>query len=131
MKNEKGITLIALVITIIVLLILAGVSISAVMWENGIATKAKEAKEETDDASFLEEVEILLADHSFEKVSGNSEVLPDDVIDGFVYADIEGNDEIGRYEIFEYKERFVKVYYTDDGFVKEVVLATEADLLGD
>ena len=54
LKNTKGITLIAVVITIIVLLILAGVSISAVMGENGIATKAKEAKEETDDASFLD-----------------------------------------------------------------------------
>lgn len=46
-RKNTGITLIALVITIIILLILAGVSISVVMGENGIATKAKEAKEET------------------------------------------------------------------------------------
>ena len=44
-RNNNGITLIALVITIIVLVILAGVSISLVLDENGIAKKAKEASE--------------------------------------------------------------------------------------
>lgn len=42
--DEKGITLIALVITIVVLLILAGISINLVLGENGIIKKAKEAK---------------------------------------------------------------------------------------
>ena len=42
MKNNKGITLIALVITIIVLIILAGISISLLMGEDGIITKAKQ-----------------------------------------------------------------------------------------
>lgn len=42
--NEKGITLIALVVTIVVLLILAGISINLVLGENGIIKKAKEAK---------------------------------------------------------------------------------------
>ena len=49
LKQNKGITLIALVITIIVLLILAGVSISAVIGENGIATKAKNAATKPED----------------------------------------------------------------------------------
>ena len=45
MKNkEKGITLIALVVTIVVLLILAGVSISMLTGENGIITQAQDAK---------------------------------------------------------------------------------------
>ena len=44
-RNSRGITLIALVITIIVLIILAGVSINLVLDENGIAKKAKEASE--------------------------------------------------------------------------------------
>ncbi len=42
--DEKGITLIALVVTIVVLLILAGISINLVLGENGIIKKAKEAK---------------------------------------------------------------------------------------
>ena len=47
-KNEIGITLIALVITIIVLLILAGVSIAMLTGENGVLTKATEAKDQTE-----------------------------------------------------------------------------------
>ena len=46
-KKEKGITLIALVITIIVLLVLAGVTIAMLMGDNGILTKATESQVET------------------------------------------------------------------------------------
>ncbi len=41
LKGQKGITLVALVVTIIVLIILAGVSIALVLGNNGIATKAQ------------------------------------------------------------------------------------------
>ena len=44
-RQNKGITLVALVVTIIVLIILAGVSISLVLGDNGIVTKAKDAKQ--------------------------------------------------------------------------------------
>ena len=50
-KNARGITLIALVITIIVLLILAGVTINALSGENGIITKATDAKEKPEENS--------------------------------------------------------------------------------
>lgn len=43
-KKEKGITLVALVVTIVVLLILAGVSITMVLGQNGIVKKAQDAK---------------------------------------------------------------------------------------
>ena len=56
MEKQKGITLIALVITIIVLLILAGVSLSLVLGDNGIINKAQNSKLETEIA---EEKEIL------------------------------------------------------------------------
>ena len=49
-KETNGITLIALVVTIVVLLILAGVSINMVLGENGIVTKAKEARNKTEQA---------------------------------------------------------------------------------
>ena len=51
LKNFKGITLIALVVTIIILLILAGVSIMMLTGENGILTKTQQAKEENEKAS--------------------------------------------------------------------------------
>ena len=52
-KNARGITLIALVISIIVLLILAGVTIGSLTGENGILTRAKEAKQKTIKANEL------------------------------------------------------------------------------
>ena len=57
-KNSKGITLIALVITIIVLLILAGVSISMLTGENGLITKAEETKIENRAARVEEEKDL-------------------------------------------------------------------------
>ena len=51
MKNNKGITLVALVVTIVVLLILAGVSINLVLGDNGIIAKAKEAETKSAEAS--------------------------------------------------------------------------------
>ncbi len=60
-KNlEKGITLIALVITIIVLLILAGVSIAMLTGDNGILTKATEAKQNTEKAEIEEQVRLAV-----------------------------------------------------------------------
>ena len=53
-KKQRGITLIALVVTIIVLLILAGVSISMLTGQNGILNRASEAKKNTEAASDLE-----------------------------------------------------------------------------
>ena len=55
---NKGITLIALVITIIVLLILAGVSIAMLTGENGVLTKATESKEQTGIAQEKEEITL-------------------------------------------------------------------------
>ena len=54
LKSTKGITLIALVITIIVLLILAGVSIATLTGENGILTQAEDAKTKTERAEVIE-----------------------------------------------------------------------------
>ena len=56
-KNDKGITLLALVITIIILLILAGITISAITGDNGIIGNAGRAKEKTEIANEKEIVE--------------------------------------------------------------------------
>ena len=60
MTNNKGITLIALVITIIVLLILAGVSIAMLTGDNGILTQAGNAKTETAQAEAEEAVKLAV-----------------------------------------------------------------------
>ena len=57
-KNRKGITLIALVVTIVVLLILAGITISLVFSENGIIAKAREAADKTKEAVINEQAQM-------------------------------------------------------------------------
>ena len=59
-KEQKGITLIALVITIIVLLILAGVSIAMLTGENGILNQANKAKTETEYKGAEEKVKLAI-----------------------------------------------------------------------
>ena len=51
MKNNKGITLVSLIITIIILIILAGITINITVGQDGIITKAKEAKTNTEIAA--------------------------------------------------------------------------------
>ena len=60
MTNNKGITLIALVITIIVLLILAGVSIAMLTGQNGILTQANSSKTATTKAEAVEKINLAL-----------------------------------------------------------------------
>ena len=61
MKNIKGITIISLVIIIIVLIILAGVSVNLLLGENGIITKAKEAKRAQEIAEIKEKLSLEIA----------------------------------------------------------------------
>ena len=72
LKNNKAITLIALVVTIVVLLILAGISISLVAGDNGLIKKARDARDETRYASIKEEVELWKADKSLAETTGRS-----------------------------------------------------------
>lgn len=71
-KHEKGITLVALVVTIVVLLILAGVSISSVIWNNGIITKAKEAETKTKEGQAKDEMSLVVVEYY---VSESNETL--------------------------------------------------------
>ena len=59
-SNQKGITLIALVITIVVLLILAGVSINAIFSENGIINRAKDTQNKMNEAEEKEKISICV-----------------------------------------------------------------------
>ena len=80
MKNQKGVTLVALVVTIIVLIILAGISINLVLGDNGIITIAKKAKENTELAKIQEETELNELYYQLETEASNSENLPYDTM---------------------------------------------------
>ena len=71
--KESGITLIALVITIVVLLILASVSIATLTGQNGILTQATKAKEESEIASVKEQVELDITNWKAEKLRNNED----------------------------------------------------------
>ena len=66
-KKNSGITLIALVITIIVLIILAGVSINLVLGNNGIITRAREARNNYQKAAEEEEASLALLENEIDK----------------------------------------------------------------
>ena len=128
MKKQKGITLIALVITIIVLLILAGITIATVTGDNGIIKNANDAKEQTEIAEEKEIVEKatvqamgnnkrgnLVEDElqeQLDKITDNGKTEVSDVGDEFEVVfidsnryytiDKDGNVE-GAYEIIEDK----------------------------
>ena len=70
-KSSKGVTLIALVITIIVLLILAGVSIAMLTGDNGILTQAKEAKEANIAGTEKEQIQLAMQSLKMKKQADN------------------------------------------------------------
>ena len=81
MKEGKGITLIALVVKIVVLLILAGASIAMLTGNNGIITQAKTAKQENKKGEIKEELELEIADMRTTKATKGEELTQQEVID--------------------------------------------------
>ena len=76
--GTHGITLIALVITIIVLLILAAVSIATLTGENGILTRANDSKKQTEIASVKEQAQLDIANWIAERLENGEDTTLDD-----------------------------------------------------
>lgn len=66
-KNERGITLIALVVTIIVLLILAGIAINLIVGNNGLFTRAESAEKESEIAEVIDMARMDIMSKEVEK----------------------------------------------------------------
>lgn len=75
-NDNKGITLIALVITIIVLLILAGISIAMLMGQNGILTQAQNSKQVTIQAKVEEMTNLAIGALRTENLNDTSKITP-------------------------------------------------------
>ena len=73
MKNQKGITLVSLVVTIIILIILAGISISTLIGENGVIIRAQQAKENIVLAQQREEKQL---NELYKKLEGSNQGIP-------------------------------------------------------
>jgi len=77
--NKEGITLIALIITIIVMLILAGVTISMITGEEGMLTKTENAKIENEESGIKEKIRLAVESSKFEK--GNYAKITENVLE--------------------------------------------------
>ena len=107
-KEEKGITLVVLVITIIVLLILAGVSIQAIT-NIGLFANAKKAKEKSIEAQLKEEISLAIQDIQIEETSNAKlfdmqsliEKLPEKLSDITIESD--GEESKGEYKGYNYR----------------------------
>ena len=98
--KQKGITLIALVITIIVLLILASVSIAMLTGDNGILTQANKAKNETGEKGLKEEVNLMMQKRKIDEATGQKVALKEDL-----EKEISGN------KVIEEIEEIAEAYY--------------------
>ena len=95
LKNKQGITLIALVVTIVVLLILASISIGALTGDNGIIDQAHTAKEDTEIASWEEQIDLSIIDaekkHRNPTLDDIKEELKNKgIIDDYIQVDKDG-----------------------------------------
>ena len=97
LKPNNGITLIALVITIIVLIILAGVSIAMLVGENGIITQAQRAAQETEQAQVEEQRQLAMLEAAmntenqpYTDKNGDTATIPA----GFAVSQVEGENTI-------------------------------------
>ena len=94
-KENRGITLIALVISIIVMLILAGVSLNATIGENGIITKAQKAKLASEESKRREDLEYILYEYNSSSFLGQADgftnyldnLKTEGKIDDYLYTD--------------------------------------------
>ena len=95
-KNKRGITLIALVVTIVVLLILAGVTISLLLDENGIIAKSKDARTETRVSQIEDEVGMWKQHNFINKESNQAQESADTMLASLISRKLLTEDEIDR-----------------------------------
>lgn len=123
MKKQKGITLIALVITIIILLILAGVALSLVAGQEGILVKGETAVLKSNEASAKEQAELMVAEFAaeyYEKKFANRETgFNSKKIDEYIIGKIE-NESVSSNGEFKIKVEGEKITLFDKAEVKLV-----------
>lgn len=133
-KTQKGITLIALVITIIILLILAAVSINIILGQDGILQRAKDAKEKTEIAQEKEILQLSLMDIMlrnngklvFDEETLKSAIERNSNIDGIEVEKVADNMYM---VIFNTSKRYYEV--NSEGNVKTTVAKVNDETPGD
>ena len=114
LKNKKGITLIALVVTIVVLLILAGVTISLLLDENGIIAKSKDARTETRVSQIEDEVGMWKQHNFINKESNQAQESAETMLANLISRKLLTEDEIDR------EQELITIKKKDGTIVKEI-----------
>ena len=114
LKNKKGITLIALVVTIVVLLILAGVTISLLLDENGIIAKSKDARTETRVSQIEDEVGMWKQHNFINKESNQAQESADTMLANLISRKLLTEDEIDR------EQELITIKKKDGTVIKEI-----------
>ena len=91
MKQNKGITLIALVVTIVVLLILAAVTINIIFGKNGVISKAQEAALQTKIGAVKEKVAMEMVDLETDSTLTGNPLTAETIIEHFEILDWVGS----------------------------------------
>ena len=114
LKNKKGITLIALVVTIVVLLILAGVTINLLLDENGIVVKSKDARIETRASQVEDEVGMWKQHNFINKESNQAQESADTMLASLISRKLLTEDEIDR------EQELITIKKKDGTVIKEI-----------
>ena len=114
LKTQKGITLIALVVTIVVLLILAGVTISLLLDENGIIAKSKDARTETRVSQIEDEVGMWKQHNFINKESNQAQESADTMLASLISRKLLTEDEIDR------NQELITIKKKDGTVIKEI-----------
>ncbi|MEF2931505.1 MAG: type II secretion system protein [Clostridia bacterium] len=114
LKNKKGITLIALVVTIVVLLILAGVTISLLLDENGIIAKSKDARTETRVSQIEDEVGMWKQHNFINKESNQAQENADTMLANLISRKLLTEEEIDR------DQELITIKKKDGTIIKEI-----------
>ena len=114
LKKQKGITLIALVVTIVVLLILAGVTINLLLDENGIIVKSKDARIETRASQVEDEVGMWKQHNFINKESNQEQESADTMLASLISKKLLTEDEIDR------DQELITIKKKDGTIIKEI-----------
>ena len=118
LKNTKGITLIALVVTIIILLILAGISIAMLTGNNGVLTQGQRAKEETRIASVEETVKLYKQGKYIDFATKTTTENANEVLEDLKKQKLLSEDEIDR------ENEIITIKRKDGSIAKEIQYGT-------
>ena len=118
-RKEKGITLVALVVTIIVLIILAGVTLNIVLDQNGIINKIQQAKEETKKSEIQDEIALALSSVQIQHAGDLEEVASEEL-----------QNELGEQYIVYPAEKF-EVYNKKYNYLYKITSDNSIEFIGE